>query len=262
MRRYLHKFNELKPEIVIGSHASVFALLATLARHGKEAHPDVRLIYPGSWFDHFHPDHNNKEWGQTVLGLPKIARDLFASIYPTHSNNDYVKWEQLREVKNATLELLTTVYEVPIYYGEPSIEVSLQDGFKIRLIDLNSEESYEFFTPSQTHFYLWHRIPRKHQLMAIPQRPSTEIYQISTSLLPHDIDIVVLGAGLSVVWLAKHFATPTRKIVCLKRESDQLDTSIPANRLVDYEKIIQVDLEKATVSVWWYLPISSCKIDT
>lgn len=246
--RTLHKFSRPRSEVVIGSNTALFATLASLAKHGKAMHPDVTVFCPKFWMDSIHDDYLQEDWGQTIYGLPKVARELFLKLYPLFGDMDYIKWGQIKRLREEALDILITRYKVPVYFGEPVIEKLPDNSFRIEVID-NHGRQYWLNKSSDTWFYLCYNVPRKHPLAGIIQRPSTELYQKSRSSLPDDVDLVVLGASLSTVWIAKHFASSSRNIICLKRKADEINMTLPVNRDLDYSKIIPVNLEESSISL-------------
>lgn len=238
--RELHKFVSPRPEIVIGNNTALFATLHGLKKHGVESHPDVTIIYPPFWLDEINADYYSEHWGQTIYGLPRIARELFKPLYAEYEEHEFIKWYQYQKLREKVVEILETVYQVPIYYGIPTIENISKDTITISVATNDGPLVIE--KPISTHFYSWYRIPKKHSIQGMVQRPNFEIYKLPKNLVP-DLDIISLGASLSTVWLAKHFSTSTRKIICLKSKSDKLPIDIPSNKSVDYSKITVLNIE-------------------
>jgi hypothetical protein len=238
------------PEIVFGNNSAVFASLASLAKHGKDMHPHLRLVYTPFWLDDVHPYYLKKLWGQTKNGLPKVARDMFSEIYPEHADNNHITLGQMQQLRQTALHLLEHHYQIPVYHGEPCIERAPDQSFSVH-VHRPGHKPQVFKTPSNTHFYNWYKVPRQHHLPGITQRSITEIYQQPPQSIPDDTDIIVLGSGLSVIWTAIDFATPntSRNIICLKRASDQLNFNLPSNAAADPNRIISIDIARATISV-------------
>jgi hypothetical protein len=61
------KFPEPHPEIVIASNIGIFASLLTLAKHGRDAHPNLSSIVPSHWLDRVLSSYYGLELGATCL---------------------------------------------------------------------------------------------------------------------------------------------------------------------------------------------------
>lgn len=245
LSRQIWNFNPPKPEILIGNNTVLFAALSCITHHGMKSHPNLKIICPPFWLDNIHECFLKEKWGQTKNGLPKVVRDIFSEIYPRHPDNEYITWGQMQELRKTALYLLKNTYKVPIFYGVPSIRKLENNSFDITVGD------DRFNAPDDTHFYLWYKVPKKHNIPGLSERSTTEMYQINPSELPTNLDIIALGGGLSIYWLAKHFATVsnTRRIICLIREADKLRMNVPSNASVDLKRIVVVDLERSVISV-------------
>jgi len=247
--RFLKIFKEPTPELAVGNFTAIFAIIAALKQHGTFQHPNLKVICPPFWLDAVSPRYGEENWGQTKEGLPKIARDMLEDIYPGLSSEQLLSWRQIQELRMTSLYALENIYKVPVLRGEPMIKKLNNGQFDITVTHGHQKTSW--ITEKNTHFYLWYKEPKKFSIQGAIQRSSTEIYQYPPGALPSDMDIIVLGDGLSVIWLAKHFATlgSTRRIICIKYPHAQLNKDVPSNSGVDYNRIITIDSDKAQLSI-------------
>lgn len=245
--RHLRLFKEPTPEVVAGSFTAIFAAMASYIQHGAAFHSDLTFICTKFWLDTVAPCYLNKEWGQTEDGLPFVAREMFKDIYPNHAEDELITWRQIQELRLTGLHTLEKTLKIPVYYGDPVFTQLDNKQFKVDIT--GGKQHTSFITGQNTHFYIWNKQPKKYYIHGVLQRPLTDIYQYPPDAFPNDMDIIVVGGGLSVIWLAKHFATPdtTRRIICLKHSNVQLIKDVPANDSVDYSRIITIDLDKADI---------------
>jgi hypothetical protein len=248
--RQLWNLTPPKPVIVIGNNTALFAVLASLQSHGTEKHPHLHLICPSFWLDFIHPYYWNEKWGQSVTGIPKMARDMFLNMYPTYAKNKFITWGQMQELRQTALHLIEHHYHIPIYHGDPNIKRLADGRFEI-YIKNSSDQDKKLDMPSDTQFYFWYKIPNLHELEGIRQSPSTDLYQMHPSEIPEDKDLVVLGDGLSVIWLAKFFANTStkRNIICIKPKSGKLNLNVPSNACVDPKRIITLNTNESIIKV-------------
>ena len=231
------------PEVAIGTLSLLLASIASIRQHGKHVHPNFLFICQHFWLNSVHPSHLNKEWGQTIHGLPTIGKEIFYNMYPSQPDDKFITWEQMKVLYKASADTLQYTHGIPLHHGAPSIQKKNQE-FEIAL------DNTVINTPLKTHFYAYSKKPREHNFTGIPQRHVSEIYQMDFDAIPSDLDIIIYGGGLSVYWVAKHLATPstTRRIICLKHQNDELKSNTPSNSSVDLSRIIVINVEESTMS--------------
>jgi hypothetical protein len=236
-------------EIIIGNNTAIFATLASLQNHGKDKHPKLKVIWPTFWLDHVHHHYLEEKWGQTVHGLPNVAKQLYLNIYPHHPQNDFITWGQYQNLRFAAKNIIENQYKIPVYHGDPVIERTTDGNFEIKVKSDNG--AVQFSTAADTQFYLWYRVPNFYKIDGIIQKTITDIYRLSPHELSNDVDIITLGAGLSVIWLAKYFTNPlsSRKIICIKHKDDQLNFNVPSNGCVSRKNIIEIDVETCEMRI-------------
>lgn len=237
--RAIWNFNPPKPAVAIGGKTISAAVLTSLAQYGKQSHPLLTLIYVPDWLENSHKYHANEKWGQTKHGLPKVLKDIFSTMHPNYPDNEYLTWGHVLELNRTVLYMINKVYGVPVFYGQPIIKRLENNSFNITVGNAH------FNTPADTHFYVFSQEPRKHGIPEFKERSSTELYKLHPSELPLNLDILAIGEGLSIFWLAKHFQN---LVVCIKREAFQLTKNVPSNFEVDLSRIVVLDYEKLEIS--------------
>ncbi len=246
-RRSLWFLSPPRPELVIGNNTALFAVLASLRKHGIDQHPQLRLICPEFWLDTVHQSYLDESWGQTQPGLPKVARDMFARLYPQHNLDKILTLRQVQELRIEALRTIEEDYRIPVYYGNPAIKQLADKNFNITIQQSIGEVSLQ--AAEDTCFYFWYRVPKILTMGGMAHRSNIEIYKQPPDHIPNNVDIVTMGGGLSVMWLAKHFTheSNTRRIICIKYRTDTLP-SIPANQAIDMRRIIVLDIDKTDIS--------------
>ncbi|MBX9587165.1 MAG: hypothetical protein K2X50_07885, partial [Gammaproteobacteria bacterium] len=97
---------------------------------------------------------------------------------------------------------------------------------------------------TDTFFYNWWRQPAMHGLPGIAERSSLELYCAHPNDAPKTV--IVLGSGLAILWLARHF--PLTKFLALKRKSDQFPET-PRIRLRDLTNLTALNVDDVQYSV-------------
>ncbi len=242
LSRPLHIFNPPRKEVVIGNNSALFATAASLMEHTKKAHPDIHIIKPTHWLDNVLPEYYDCTWGQTMYGLPKFARDLLHLAYPNHDPTMLITLGQFINLRQAVYDVLKEGFNVPIYEGQPSIEQSSNNRFRVK-ISANAKSIEKLFD-EKAYYYSWYRIPRLHDLddKTIPNRSASILYTKPRESA-HDT-LIILGSGLQTAWVERNFRKS--RIICIKRPSDEIPR-LPANAEVNYERIEYVNSNTAKI---------------
>lgn len=242
--RSLHIFEPRRPEVVLGNNSALFATAASLIDHTKKAHPDVHLIKPDHWLDHVLPEYFDCVWGQTVLGLPQFARDLFNLYDPKHEPTKLITLGQFIGLRHVVYNLLRNDYGVKTYDGLPSIDIGPDYSFNVSINNNGKISQIKF--GKDAYFYSWYRRPRLHDLADrnIPNRSASMLYsqprESASSVL------IILGAGLQTAWVERNFRNS--RIICLRYPNENI-LRLPANVEVNYERIEFVDRNTAKIEL-------------
>lgn len=210
LQRGLHLFPEPHHEVAIVNNSGLFFTLASIRKHGIEAHPNVSLITPDFWLDKTHSDYDDLDWGQTPLGLPWFVRNEFNKIFKHQDRHAYIRWGQMKEVRRFVISELKG-YGIPIYTGIPDISLD-DDIYKIRATERT------FSVPKyRSHFYNSFRVANvDHKIDELNdvnfRKPHTEIYNRSMQE-NSNCPISILGSNRSTLWVARHF--PSIPIACI-----------------------------------------------
>ncbi len=213
-------------EVVIGNNTAIFSTLASIDQHKSGEHQDVTLFCPPFWLDEVHPSHLQHDWGQNIYGLPWYVRKLFLEVHPRFPEDKFISWHLYQELRQIALDKLHS-HGVQIHRELPSLRREKED-----IIATCKNGQNVLFGLKDTFFYNWYKVPRNHHISGLIQRSNTDLYKLDPNHLPDHV--VVLGYGLSAIWLKKHF--PQIQFSYLKRESDKL-TTITSNFGVPYHEI-------------------------
>lgn len=224
-RRFIHtpKFHAQTPRlVVVGNNAMLFATLDALNHHGADLYPNIDYVYPKFWLDDLHPEYFGLDWGQTMYGLPRTVRIRLQAKYPNYPENAYLRWGDFRDLRMRTLEELSKHKNVTLHMNEPVNIEPTAHGWNLSLAT-----GKELSVPPKSFFYWWYRKPRIGHGMS---NSHTLLYTMSRTLVPNPM--IIVGQGLSLVWLLKHF--PEHTFINIKRPGAKIP-HIPVNKDVDIE---------------------------
>jgi len=227
--RSLYQRAERRPydrEVVIGNNTAIFSTLASIDQHKSGEHQDVTLFCPSFWLDEVHHSHLQHDWGQNMYGLPWYVRKLFLEVHPRFPEDKFISWHLYQELRQIALDKLHSK-GVKIHRELPSFRKEKED-----IVAVCKNGKSILFSLDDTYFYNWYKVPRHHHISGLVQRSNTDLYKLDPTHLPEHV--VVLGYGLSAIWLKKHF--PQVQFSYLKREGDKL-TKIISNLGVPYHEI-------------------------
>jgi|GEM_PF-7133301 len=214
-KNFLNTFSRPTNEVAIVNNSGLFFTLSSLREHGVDAHKNLKIIMPDFWLDKTHSDYDNLDWGQTPRGLPWRVRNEFSHIYPSHGENDYIRWKQFKELRKYAIEELKKLH-IQIYTGVPEIK-----NLSTSLEFITNESS--FILPSNNiHIYNSFRVLKTNHGIRVLNGPEykrshTDLYFKPKNLAPETI--VLLGTGRSTIWAAKHF--PLSLIACIGNNSPE-----------------------------------------
>jgi hypothetical protein len=212
--------------LIAGNNSIFFAALQAMELHGAHNYPKITLLATDFWLDKVDmQEYGQLHWGQTALSFPFYVRRMFQDYRPHYPMNKFVTWADYQQLRLIALEKLNQNPNIELLYGNPQSVNKTQEGYHL------STEQQTIALPDSTYFYLWYRIPR---LPASVTQAHTLLYETPRAEIPKKI--IVIGHGLSIVWLLKHF--PELTIVNIKLKNDRLPT-IPSNASVDLEKEIR-----------------------
>ena len=202
--RKLHIFTPPRSEVLISNNSGLHFSLAALRKHGRDIHPDLRLIVPPFWLDNVLPEYNDLDWGQPAYCLPWFVREEFSRIYPTYPKDKKITWGQYKDLRTHTIEELKKT-GVNVLYGIPEI---LKESDRYKLV-VNNET---FYVPQNTHFYnSFREIRTEHKFNDIPKVSHTVLYKTPRDKVPKTA--IILGGGRSAIWIANHF--PETLFACI-----------------------------------------------
>ena len=231
-QRHIHSplyFAEGKADrlVIVGNNSMLFATLNSLKHHGSKQYPPITFIYPAFWLDNIHKDYYDLNWGQTVYGLPKIVRDMFFKYRPNYPQDTFIRWHEYQEIRNKSLEELFNNFHIESHKKEPkTITKSKSEQW---IINFGFNDSIE--VPKNSFFYGWYR---KHLLTHGISNTHTKLYTLPRNEVPNPMFII--GHGLSLVWLLKHF--PEHEIINFKKPDEQTP-NVPANKDVSVDQEIK-----------------------
>lgn len=231
-RRSIHLASDLpagtKEVVVVGHNSAMFASLESLRYHRErgQRYPKVTHVHPPFWLDRVHPDHLNFHWGQTIYGLPKAARRVFLKQRPHYPEDAYIRWGEFQDTRYAALKELENEYDVTVHQVQPEEIAEQNDRWVLR-----ATNGLEISFPMESFIYGWYRTPK---LPEIIHRPHVDLYTLPRNEVPDEF--IVVGHGLSLVWLLKHF--PNSKIYNYKLPYDELPI-IPSNMDINIKEEIR-----------------------
>lgn len=232
IKRYIHNplyipknVNEL---VVFGNNSILFTTLSVLNQYNRSSYPKITWIYPTFWLDRVHDDHMGLDWGQTIYGLPREIRNIFIKFRPNYPDTKFIQWHEFQQTRLHAIEELKKNSDFHFYKGEPSAVKDKDLFYEITIKNKNEEEKIN--VSKESFFYNWYRNPRVGSPLT---KSHTMLYELPSKEIPNEF--IILGHGLSLVWLLKHF--PNKKIINIKNRNDKLP-DLPANRDVDTRKAI------------------------
>jgi hypothetical protein len=218
--------------VIAGNNAMLFAAADILKHFGRHNFPTIDFFYTGFWMDRVRLDHDhygNLNWGQTPYGLPKMVRERLFKINPDFPEDKYVPWSLFQSVRQHAMQELQAYKDVNFHFGKPEKIAQNKDG--TYSIFCNNNET---LAPANSWFYWWFREPRPVNKSCIPH---TELYTMQKHELPEIV--IVVGRGLSLVWLLDHMPSHMRIINIASPESQI--TQLPVNSHINIEQAARTE---------------------
>jgi hypothetical protein len=227
-------------EIFVVNNAGVFALYSMLQQIKTSTSKMFLFIYPGYWLDLVHSAYQDNQWGQTPLGLPVHARYIFYRLFPSHDETEFLKWHQIKKLRQELIYLICQHPNVLYFSGEPSFSM-LADG--TYHIDIAAHTPVQITAIKKPVLYTWLREPRRNNLSLGIPTSIVNLYQMPPE--QHPKTVCVLGAGLSVVWALRDFHA---NIVSFHLPND-LIIEIPANAGIDTTRLKRVLIDTTKMAL-------------
>lgn len=256
LRREIHAGRD-REQIVIGNMSALFATLGSIVHHGKDDHKKLKVICPPHFLDIVDKRHlKNNKWGQSPLGLPKMPRDLHYSRYPEQrQNNNILTWGQMQELRRLSIDIMTDIYDIPIYPGRPSIARAASGAFIVYVDGIEQfrassdvlfyEKFYEYGLNSNddTRIMSQRDGVDKH----FSQANVIDLYRYTEEEMAKINTIIILGNGESAVWIARDF--PYHKIIVIAPPGGRLPENpmydpVVSNRITLINKELSGDLNQ------------------
>lgn len=233
-----------KEELVLTNHAGIFGAYWALTHHAQIEHSAVHIVCFPFWLDRINNHHKNNNWGQTLLGFPTIVRSIFKQIYPNYPLDKAVTWKMVQDLRNFTVHELKSMDRVILHdlRNEPypldysGLFTMLKEHEKLQLF---FKDQLIVNVPESSEVYNWVKVPRLHKIDLLPERPHTELYTRSPEAVSNPI--LVMGDGLSVVWLKRDF--PQHEIIAIVPDKNAELPQTPANSMVDYNSITKITVD-------------------
>lgn len=221
--------NGTKPLVIVGNNSVLFSTLDALKRFGSEKYKGITFVYPPFWLDGIHKDYKDLAWGQTMYGLPRTVRERFHKIRPHYPEDKPIMWGDYQAVREEALNELTKYPNVNMIKGSPS---SVDDANKMWRINFLQRNEPCFIDKNSVFYGLFTKpfIPKQFE----GARPHVEIYALPRTEIPKKM--IVVGHGLSVIWLLRDF--PTCEFINFKLPGEKF-LKIASNADVDIEEAIE-----------------------
>lgn len=230
-------------ELVMTNNAGIFGAYWSLNHHAHREHPDVHIVCFPFWLDRIAHQHKFNPWGQTLLGFPTIVRAIFRRIYPNYPLDKVVTWEMMQELRKFTVNELKSMDRVTLHdFRDEPFPIDYHGLFEMTQganIQLRYKDKTIVTVPTHTEIYNWVKIPRLHRLKFLPERPHTVLYTLPPEKVPDPI--LVMGDGLSVVWLQRDF--PNHRVIAIVSDRNAELLEVPANSVVNYKKIQKITVD-------------------
>ena len=195
--------------VVLGNNSILFTATAVLNQFGRKPYPRITWIYPTFWLDRVHSDYMDLDWGQTIYGMPNDFRKTFMRYRPNYPETKFIQWHEFQEARMRAIEELQSQPDFHIHQGEP---VAVEDKDKSYEIILQKDHSGRVSMFLNRVFFI---TGIDCHSMVCPMFPAhTILYEMPRNEVPKSI--IVLGHGLSLMWLLKHF--PNTQIISVKRK--------------------------------------------
>jgi hypothetical protein len=215
--------------VVFGNNSILFTATAVLNQFGRKAYPKITWVYPTFWLDRVHPDYMGLDWGQTIYGMPNDFRKTFMRYRPHYPETKFIEWREFQETRMRAVEELQQQPNLHFHEGEPTAIVDRGNSYEITILRDNDKSKID--VSKQSFFYNWCRYPYTGKPVV---QSHTVLYEIPRSEVPKSI--IVLGHGLSLIWLLRHF--PDTQIINVKRKEDKLP-DLPSNRDANIEAALK-----------------------
>lgn len=231
-------------ELVLTNNAGMFGAYWSLNHHASVEHSAVHVVCFPFWLDKINPQHENRDWGQTLLGLPTTIRTIFKQIYPNYPLDKLITWKMMQELRNFTVHELKAMQRVHLHdLRGDHYPTDYKGFFKIALdaekIKLGFRDQTILTVPASTEVYNWVKVPRLHRLSFLPERSHTDLYTHHPKIVPSPI--LIMGDGLSVVWLQRDF--PKHQVIAIVPDKNARLPELPANAAVNYDKIAKITVD-------------------
>lgn len=235
-------------EVVLANNAGLFGTYWSLMNHDHDDHKKVTVIQLPFWLDKVHPQYHSLDWGQTTLGFHRFIRGILKILHPNFPSDKYVTWKMILEAKAFVIEQIKKCpdiqyqdlsdYDIDALYENQFSVVSEENQFSFK-----HKQNTLLSLPRDSFFYNWARVARKHTSNQYPSIPHTTLYNLPPTKIPQEI--LVLGSGLSTIWLKKHF-NDTQIFVLVSDRNVSLPR-IPNNDGAAYKDIILVTLDELLI---------------
>lgn len=237
--RFIHHSRDLpkktKELILYGNNSLLFSAHEAFLKHGLNKQYKITIINSPFWLMHTHDDFLNENWGQKLYGLSGPARRLLLSHQPHYPIDRFVTWGDYKVLLQQLIQQLKETPKVEIHDGRIQSIIKQNSDW---LITLDTQK--QIITDKNSFFYGWTRFPRS---IKIPFADNSDVIEIpshtilySKALAQHPKEIIVLGHGLSVVWLLKHF--PSMRVITIRQIGDKLP-DVPSNKDVNISQELQ-----------------------
>lgn len=248
-----------KRHIFLANNSLLYAVNQVLPNFSGSFPPYV-IVAP-FWLDKAHSDFDTNDWGQSILGFPPAFNEVFFKLYPNFPPDKFLSWLQVKETRNSQVENLKLLHKqgkivlldfrdqsVAAYEREKLFKMTNQYEVMSLFVDGASSpvfsESLNNLGQVFNYFSVPRPLPPEVVDVGFQLRPHTSLYHNSIAMAPSSI--MVYGAGLSVVWLAKHF--PNSLVWCIKKDDRELP-QIPSNSDVSYADIKMIKLQDLMMDI-------------
>ena len=231
-------------ELVLTNNAGIFGACWAIHNHSVQDHSNLHVVCFPFWMDKFrlHDRHKMNNFGQSLLGFPTIVRSIFKKLYPNYPIDKLVTFGMIQEARDFTMDDLKQKGVNLHDLREAPYPIDYNGLFEIKTKDtlqLCFQDQGIVTVPLDTEIYNWLKVPRLHNIPSLPERPHTELYTLSPEKVPSTI--LVMGDGVSVVWLKRDFPNSTLIAIVPDHHNDFPD--VPTNKLVKVDEILKIKVD-------------------
>lgn len=243
---------QTKQNVFLASNSLIYGIDKISTTATKK--PPIVVLVP-MWLEKAQKSHHEHKWGQTPLGLPEYTRALFHELYPNFSNDEYVTWRHILEIRQMEVNILEKLHnqgkiilfdlrKENIKQYEQGKLLNLKHENKHYILSVNDLDVIKIPEDELGMVYNFLSLPKdvspEQKQLGLFTHPHTELYYLSPNEIPKNL--LIGGTGLSTVWLRKHFPTVENLFVIARSKNSKIPR-IPSNEKVDYDSIKLITYE-------------------